>query len=107
MASPTKHKHTAHSETINGYDVTMTAKVGLLTRNIKIEGADTPAGSLQDQSFGARVLVGSYDAPGGLKYVGKAVFKNVQFSHGGQIGHTEDYDPRYIKLNSFFVILQG
>ena len=74
----------------------MTAKVGLLTRNIKIEGSDSPAGSLQDQSFGGRVLVGSYDAPGGgLKFVGKAVFKNVQFSHGGQIGHTESYDPRY------------
>jgi len=88
------YNHTSFRETINGYDVHMTAKVGLLTRNIRIEGADEPAGSLEDQSFGCRVLVGSYDAGGGLMYTGKAQFRGVQFSNCGQLGHTESYDPR-------------
>uniref|UniRef100_A0A7M5XJA2 G8 domain-containing protein n=2 Tax=Clytia hemisphaerica TaxID=252671 RepID=A0A7M5XJA2_9CNID len=91
----TLYSHTAYQETINGYDVHMTAKVGLLTRNIRIEGVDSPTGSLTTQSFGCRVLVGFAPAPGGLSYTGKAVFENVQFSHCGQLGHTEDYDPRY------------
>ena len=41
-----KYKHTAYSKTINKYDVTMTAKVGLLTRNIRIEGIEKQAGNL-------------------------------------------------------------
>lgn len=41
--------------------------VGLLTRNIKIIGADYP--DLSSESFGARVLVGSFSA-GGIDYRG-------------------------------------
>ena len=79
---------------VNGYTVTMSAKVGLLSRNVKIEGANEPARSLDDQSFGCRVLVGKYDGEGGLVYRGKAQLSEVQFSHCGQYGWTESYDPR-------------
>lgn len=41
--------------------------VGLLSRNIKIIGGDYP--DLYSESFGARVLVGSFSA-GGLNYRG-------------------------------------
>ena len=72
----------------------MSAKVGLLTRNIVIEGADEPARSLEDQSFGCRVLVGKYTD--GLTYVGKAQISEVQFKNCGQLGYTEKYDPRFV-----------
>ena len=68
-------------------------KVGLITRNIRIEGADEPAGSLQDQSFGCRVLVSKYTRDG-IVYKGRARFSEVQFSNCGQLGYTEKYDPR-------------
>ena len=73
----------------------MAAKVGLLTRNVVIEGADYPAGSLGKESFGCRVLVGSY-TDAGVSYRGKAMISNVQFKNCGQYGWNEDYDPRYV-----------
>lgn len=68
-------------------------KVGLITRNIRIEGADEPAGSLQDQSFGCRVLVSKYTRDR-VVYKGRARFSEVQFKNCGQLGYTEKYDPR-------------
>lgn len=44
--------------TKGAYTFSMSAEVGLLTRNIVIEGEDYP--SLIEQSYGARVLVGRY-----------------------------------------------
>ena len=71
----------------------MSAKVALITRNIRIEGLDDPAGSLTKQSFGCRVLVGSYSENGAL-YKGNAQLSGVHFSHCGQLGWTEPHDPR-------------
>lgn len=45
----------------------LAADVGLLSRNIKIIGGDYP--QLYSESFGARVLVGSFSA-GGIDYTG-------------------------------------
>ena len=58
---------TDHSDTVNGKTYTMAAEVGLLTRNIKIEGADYQG--LFGESFGARVLIGSFNT-GGQTYTG-------------------------------------
>ena len=96
LNNPAKYTHTAYRTTTGGRNVTMSAKVGLLTRNIRIEGADDPAGSLQNQSFGCRVLVSQYSRDG-VVYKGRARFSEVQFSHCGQLGYTEKYDPRYEK----------
>ena len=85
--------HTASNFTIGEYKFAMSAKVGLLSRSIVIEGANDPARSLEDQSFGCRVLVGKY-SQSGLTYVGKAQISEVQFKHCGQYGWTEAYDPR-------------
>ena len=90
-----KYKHSAYRTTTGGRDITMSAKVGLITRNIRIEGGDVPAGSLKDQSFGCRVLVSQYTRDG-ILFKGRARFSEVQFSHCGQLGYTEKYDPRYV-----------
>ena len=88
-----KFKHLGGRYLVGNHMLRMAAKVGLLTRNIVIEGADDPVGSLGDQSFGCRVLVGSY-IDGGIQYRGKAQISNVQFKNCGQYGWNEDYDPR-------------
>lgn len=87
------YTHSAFRSTINGYLVNMSAKVALLSRNIRIEGLDEPAGSLTAQSFGCRVLVGAYTQDG-ILYSGNAQLSEVQFKHCGQLGWSETYDPR-------------
>ncbi|XP_066276424.1 fibrocystin-L-like [Branchiostoma lanceolatum] len=85
-------EHIYHSDTVNGKSYTMAAEVGLLTRNIRIEGADYQG--LFTESFGARVLVGSFNT-GGQTYTGYARIKNVEFYHTGQEGWNAFYDPRF------------
>ena len=96
-----KYSHTASRYSIKGFRFSMSAKVALLTRNIVIEGANEPARSLEDQSFGCRVLVGKY-TQSGLTHVGKAQISETQFKHCGQYGWTEPYDPRYFIIISFY-----
>ena len=72
----------------------MGAKVALISRNIRIEGLDEPTSTLTSKSFGCRVLIGKY-AQAGLTYSGNAQLRDVQFSNCGQLGYTEDYDPRF------------
>ena len=88
-----KFKHLGGRYLVGKNMLRMAAKVALLTRNIVIEGADDPVGSLGDQSFGCRVLVGSY-VDAGIRYRGKARVSNVQFKNCGQYGWNEGYDPR-------------
>ena len=71
----------------------MSAKVALISRNIRIKGLDDPAGSLANQSFGCRMLVGSYSENRAL-YSGNAQLSGVQFEHCGQLGWNEPHDPR-------------
>ena len=101
-----KYKHRGESHTAGEWNYTLSAEVGLLTRNIVIEGANDPVGSLDDQSFGCRVLVGFY-SDGGIPYRGSARVENVEFRHCGQEGWTDSYDPRYttyILLNSLALL---
>lgn len=89
-----QYKHTSHLEILpDGRQYKMAAEVGLLTRNIKIEGADDPEGSIPTQDFGCRVIV-SKTMANGIEYVGKAKIENVEFKHCGQNGWTDSYDPR-------------
>ena len=88
-----KYKHLGGRYTVGKHVLRMAAKVGLLTRTIKIKGADDPSGAIGSQSFGGRVLVGKYE-DGGVTYKGKAMFSNVEFDQCGQYGWDEDYDPR-------------
>ncbi|XP_072177767.1 fibrocystin-L-like [Diadema setosum] len=88
------HRHTAASETLdNGLgSYKIAAEVGLLTRNVIIEGADYP--QLLAESFGARVLVGRFFQDGTL-YEGRAQISYTQFKHSGQEGYIASYDPRF------------
>lgn len=89
-----KYKHINHLETLpDGRRFEMSAEVGLLTRNVKIEGADNPIGSIPTQDFGCRVII-SKTIANGIEYVGKAKIENVEFKHCGQSGWTDSYDPR-------------
>lgn len=59
------------------------AEVGLLTRNIVITNNDNSQAN--SESFGCRTLVA----------VGSAQIEGVEFSGCGQLGYTEDFDPRF------------
>lgn len=71
----------------------MAAEVGLLTRNIVIEGADDINGALNKQLFGCRVLVSSIKGFQGNKQR-RIRIENVEFRYCGQEGWTDFYDPR-------------
>ncbi|XP_068431576.1 PKHD1 like 1, tandem duplicate 1 [Clinocottus analis] len=88
------HTHIGETHSVSGSSSSyrLAADVGLVTRNIKIIGAEYP--EMMAESFGARVLVGSYSS-GGVDYKGKAQIRNVEFFHSGQEGWTDDTDPRY------------
>lgn len=89
-----KYKHTSYLHSLpDKRSYKMAAEVGLLTRNIKIEGADNPEGSIPTQDFGCRVIVGKTMA-NNVEYIGKAKIENVEFKHCGQKGWTDFYDPR-------------
>ena len=94
LKSALQYKHIAHLESLpDGRQYKMAAEVGLLTRNVKIEGSNTPKGSIPDQDFGCRVIV-SKTMANGFEYVGKAKIENVEFKNCGQSGWTDSYDPR-------------
>ncbi|TSK31508.1 Fibrocystin-L [Bagarius yarrelli] len=94
LDQPLTYTHIAENYTAPGTSRSymLTGDVGLLSRNIKIIGEGYP--DLYKESFGARVLVGSFST-GGLNYRGKAQIKDVEFYHTGQEGWTDSDDPRY------------
>ena len=87
-----RFRHIVHNETIDGRQVFMAAKVGLLSRNIRVIGEDY--NNLYKESFGARIMV-STGVLGKDTYVGWARINNVEFYHTGQEGYTDFYDARY------------
>ena len=94
LETPLQYKHTSALHTLpDGRKYKLGAEVGLLTRNVKIEGANNPEGSISSQDFGCRVLVGRTMA-GDDTYIGEARIENVEFKHCGQRGWSDSYDPR-------------
>ncbi|KAJ8026384.1 Fibrocystin-L [Holothuria leucospilota] len=87
-----RHIGNTHKLSDNSSEYTLSAEVGLLTRNIIIEGAGYK--NLFNESFGARVIVGTFFQDG-EEFNGLARISNVQFKHSGQEGWTDSYDPRY------------
>lgn len=100
METTAMYAHRSYAVDAQGKKVILAAKVGLLTRNIVIEGLNEPAGSLDNQHFGCRVLVGMY--PNGH---GSAQISNVQFKHCGQYGWNEDYDPRWNFILTGYILM--
>ena len=66
--------------------------MGLLTRNIVIKGADDAGHVLEKQSFGSRVLIGSFN--GMVSSNRRFRMENVEFHHCGQEGWSDYFDPR-------------
>ncbi|XP_063041153.1 fibrocystin-L-like [Engraulis encrasicolus] len=94
LNQPLTHTHLAGTYSVAGSSksYTLAADVGLLTRNIKIIGH--AHAELMSQSFGARVVVGTFSDKG-IDYRGKAQLRNVEFYHSGQEGWSDASDPRY------------
>ncbi|XP_038580507.1 PKHD1 like 1, tandem duplicate 1 [Micropterus salmoides] len=94
LNQPLTHTHISETHSVSGtsFSYTLAANVALLTRNIKIIGQEYP--EMMQESFGARLLVGTYSWAG-INYKGKAQIRNVEFFHSGQEGWTDDTDPRY------------
>ncbi|XP_069771791.1 PKHD1 like 1, tandem duplicate 1 [Narcine bancroftii] len=70
----------------------LAADVGLLSRNIKITGEDSP--NRQEELFGARVLISSF-VHSDQEISGYARIKDVEFFRSGQMGYLDYFDPRY------------
>ncbi|XP_051729222.1 fibrocystin-L-like [Ctenopharyngodon idella] len=94
LDQPLSYTHIGESYSVPGTSRSyqLAGNVALLTRNIKIIGQEYP--EMYTQSYGARVLVGSFSS-GGNYYRGKAQIRNVQFYHTGQEGWNDLSDPRY------------
>ncbi|XP_056106663.1 fibrocystin-L-like [Rhinichthys klamathensis goyatoka] len=94
LDQPLSFTHIGESYSVPGTSRSyqLAGNVALLTRNIKIIGQEYP--EMYTQSYGARVLVGSFSS-GGIDYRGKAQIRNVQFYHTGQEGWNDPSDPRY------------
>ncbi|KAI8520669.1 hypothetical protein Bbelb_004230 [Branchiostoma belcheri] len=92
LDAPLQHRHIYDQGTYGGKTYTFAAEVGSMTRNIKIAGAAYD--EQEEESFGARLLVGSFNT-GGQTYTGYARISNVEFVRSGQEGWTDSYDPRY------------
>uniref|UniRef100_A0A3Q3X6F5 Uncharacterized protein n=1 Tax=Mola mola TaxID=94237 RepID=A0A3Q3X6F5_MOLML len=92
LDQPLNHTHIeTHSVPGTTFSYTLAADVALLTRNIKITGEEYP--EMMQESFGARLLVGTFSW-GGVNYK-KAQIRNVEFFRSGQEGWIDDNDPRY------------
>ncbi|XP_024857831.1 fibrocystin-L isoform X2 [Kryptolebias marmoratus] len=94
LNQPLAHTHMGETHSVSGtsFSYILAADVGLLTRNIKIIGQEYP--DMMAESFGARLLVGTFSSAG-IQYKGKAQIRNVEFFQSGQEGWTDFYDPRY------------
>ncbi|KAK5854666.1 hypothetical protein PBY51_004842 [Eleginops maclovinus] len=92
LNQPLTHSHIGDTHSGDSFSYTLAADVGLVSRNIKIVGEEYA--EMMDESFGARLLVGTYSWEG-IDYKGKAQIRNVEFLRSGQEGWTDYTDPRY------------
>ena len=88
-----QYKHLGEETTVDGHTYIQRAEVGLLTRNIKIQSGDLT--KTDEESFGCRILVGSYINEYGYRLVGSAQIDGVEIADCGQEGFSDSYDPRY------------
>ena len=86
------HMGTTGQLSDNSLSFKVQGEVGLLTRNVKIVGAEYE--EIEKQQFGARVLIGAFNKDGAI-FPSYGRFSNVEFARVGQDGWTDFYDPRY------------
>ena len=88
-----KYKHLGEETATDGHIFMQRAEVGLLTRNIKIQSGDLA--TTDEESFGCRILVGSYRNAQGDLLEGSAQIDGVEIAYCGQEGYPDSFDPRY------------
>ena len=92
LTSPLRYRHVYETEIVGSRSYTVAAEVGLLTRDIIITNADSA--TTDEETFGCRVLVGNI-VQDGQTHVGTVQMEGVELSGCGQLGYTEEYDPRF------------
>ena len=92
LSSPLQYQHVHVTETVGSHSYTLAAEVGLLTRNIKISNANSQQSD--QETFGCRVLAGTIQE-GGEIFTGTVQMQGVELSGCGQLGLTEQFDPRF------------
>ena len=70
-------------------------EVGLLSRNIVIQGGEDPSEPLELHHYGCRILVGRYTDSYGDVQVGRAQIDSIELRYCGQGGYFSARDPRY------------
>ncbi|KAK4312053.1 hypothetical protein Pmani_016482 [Petrolisthes manimaculis] len=93
LDSPLNFEHIAETHNLHSGQVeaTLAGEVGLLTRNIVIEGNKYPG---FENKLGGRVIV-SRLTQDGLDYEGSAKLDGVEFRNMGQLGFDDTDDPRF------------
>ncbi|XP_047483519.1 fibrocystin-L-like isoform X2 [Penaeus chinensis] len=92
LDSPLTHQHLGerHTATDGNLEYDLKGEVGLLTRNIVIEGEVVAS----EKHFGGSVRVAELMADG-VVYRGQAQLSGVEWKHMGQEGFTGQQDPRF------------
>lgn len=70
-------------------------EVGLLSRNIVIQGGNDPSEPQEFHHYGCRILIGRYTDNYGDQQVGRAQIDSVELRYCGQGGYFSPRDPRY------------
>ena len=83
-----QHSHLGAAETIGSVQYSIRAEVGLLSRKIVIENGGPE--SANASAFGCRVLVSNTE-----DFRGHIQLQGVEFKGCGQLGYTDDFDPRF------------
>jgi len=73
----------------------MSPEVGLLSRNIIIQGGEDLSEPLEQHHYGCRVLVGRLTDSYGDTHIGRALLDSVEIRYCGQGGYFSPRDPRY------------
>lgn len=92
LSSPLQYQHVHETETLGSRSYTSTAEVGLLTRDIVIGSGDRMLAD--EETFGCRVLVGNIEEDG-QSFVGTIQLDGVELDGCGQLGYTDENDPRF------------
>ncbi len=76
-------------------DLILSPEVGVLSRNIIIQGGEDPEEPLEDYHYGCRILIGEYTTPSLYIYTGTVSFDSIEVRYCGQGGYFSPTDPRY------------
>ena len=83
-------------------------EVGLLSRNIVIQGGEEESEPLELHHYGCRILIGQYKSSTGVRYSGFIRMDSVEIRHCGQGGYFSPRDPRYsIAFRNVFDMSSG